>query len=466
MNTTLKPIKKRKSINGFVLLFTVLIIGAILTYILPAGEYTRAMVNGHNAVIPDTYKTLGNTPTSFLELFTSIHQGLVEGGPILFYVIIIGGMFSVINSTGAIDALLSSASKKLVNKDLVFIAVLMFIFSMGGALVGMGEEALIYVPLIIPVALSLGFDVIAGTFIVVFGMGTGFTTAIMNPFTVGIAQSIAGLPMFSGILVRLSVYVFMYVLAVAFVYRYTLKVKKDTNFGFFGDGKYKMRNNPNAADIEFQLKHKLILGVFLIGIASLVFGTMKYGWYMGEMSAVFIIVTILVALISRMSSDELIKYFLKGAENILPGALLIGLAKAIVVVLTNGNIIDTILYQSASLLQTVPSSISVVGMFIVQGLIHFLVPSGSGQAMLTMPIMVPLADLLHVTRQTACLIFSLADGIGNSIYPTSGILMATLAIAGIPYGKWLKAIWPLIVGQVAIALIATITANILHYGPF
>ena len=193
---------------------------------------------------------------------------------------------------------------------------------------------------------------------------------------------------------------------------------------------------------------------------------MKFDWYMGEMSAVFIMLTIVICLISKTSSDDLVKNFMKGAENILVGALIIGLARGIVVVLTNGHIIDTILYSAANALQYVPASMCAAGMFIVQATIHFLVPSGSGQAMLTMPIMIPLADLLHVTRQTACLIFSLADGIGNTIFPTSGYFMAALAIAGIPWQKWAKILLPFVALQYGIAIVVVVVANLFHYGPF
>lgn len=464
----LKPKKSKeiKGINVFVLLFLVLVIAAMFTYILPAGQYTRAMVDGHNVVVPNTYKTMASTPVGLLGIFASIHEGMVEAAPIIFYVIIIGGMFSVINATGAIDALLSTATKKLANKELVFIASIMFIFSIGGALIGMAEESLIYIPLVVPIALALGFDVITGTAIVLFGMGIGFTTAVMNPFTIGIAQSIARLPMFSGIAVRGILYIIMFVMAVSFVYMYARKVKKDPSYGFYADGKYDNAAAQGKFEIKFETKHKLIIIAFLIAIATLVYGSMKFGWYMGEMSGVFIMLTIIVSVIAKISANDLINHFIKGAANILPGALVIGLARGIVVVLTTGNIIDTILFHAANVLHSAPPSLCAAGMFIVQATIHLLVPSGSGQAMLTMPIMIPLADLLHVTRQTACLIFSLADGIGNTILPTSGYFMAALAISGIPWQKWAKRMLPLILAQYALAIAAVVIANILHYGPF
>ena len=460
-----KP-KEIKGLNVFVLLFCVLVVAAVLSYILPSGEYSRTLIDGRDVVVPNTYKLVASTPVSFLGIFASIHQGLVDAGPIIFYVLIIGGMFEVMNTTGTIHAMLSTLSKKLANKGLLFIAVLMFIFSVGGSLIGMAEENLIYIPLLIPLALSLGYDVITGTAIVLMGAGVGFTTAVMNPFTVGIAQNIAKLPMFSGIGVRLFLYVIMYVTAVTFVYRYAEKVKKNPSLGCFGDGRYLSETNADAPEVKLEKKHKLILVAFLCNFSMLTFGVMKLGWGMQEMSALFIILSIIIALIARLSTNQYVDSFMKGAAGILVGALVIGMARAIVVVLTNGKLIDTILFNAAGVLHYIPASLSSAGMFVIQALIHVIVPSGSGQAALTMPIMVPLADLLHVTRQTAVLVFSLADGIGNTIFPTSGYFMAGLAIAGVPWQKWAKVMIKLVVLQYIIAIVAVIVANMLHYGPF
>ena len=462
----LKEPKVIKGVNVFVLLFCVLVVAAVLSYILPAGEYQRALVNGRDVVVPNTYKLVSSSPVGFLGIFASIHQGLVDAGPIIFYVLIIGGMFEVMNTTGTIHAMLSTLSKKLANRGLVFIAILMFVFSVGGSLIGMAEENLIYIPLMIPIALSLGYDVITGAAIVLMGAGVGFTTAVMNPFTVGIAQNIAKLPMFSGIGVRLVLYIIMYVTAVAFVYRYAEKVKKDPSLGYFGDGKYALDINANAPEVKLERKHKFVLFAFVCNFSVLTFGVMKLGWGMQEMSALFVILSILIAVIARLSADQYVDAFMKGAAGILIGALVIGMARAIVVVLTNGKLIDTILFNASGVLQYLPASLSAAGMFVIQALIHFIVPSGSGQAALTMPIMVPLADLLHVTRQTAVLVFSLADGIGNTIFPTSGYFMAGLAIAGVPWQKWAKVMIKLVVFQYTIAIIAVVIANMFHYGPF
>lgn len=459
-----QPEKKKGGINAFVLLFSVLVTMAILSYILPAGQYDRALVDGRNIVVQGTYQVIDRTPVSIFTLFTSIHQGLVEASPIVFYIIIIGGMINVMNSTGALNGLLSTTAEKLAKRKLAFIAILMLLFALGGAFIGMAEESLMYLPIIIPFALALGFDAFTGCAIVLMGMSIGFTTAIMNPFTVGIAQSIAELPMFSGLPLRIALFVVFYIAAVTFVYFHAKKVANNPSLGIWGDRRYE--GTAVISNAEFTTRHKLILLVFVAALATLVIGVLKYDFYMGEYSGVFIIASILFAIIGKMSSHEFIGKFMEGAQGILSGALICGLARGIVVVLTNGNIIDTILHAASTVLEQTSTAVCAAGMFVVQAIIHILVPSGTGQAMLTMPIMVPLADLLDVTRQTACLIFTLADGIGNTILPTSGYFMAALAVAGLTWGQWAKKMWPFVLAEYLFAMVVVVIANMMNYGPF
>ncbi|KLU60635.1 hypothetical protein CEB3_c30180 [Peptococcaceae bacterium CEB3] len=471
VQSTEKPVKlgknkKRKSINTFVLLFCVMVAMAILTYILPAGHYARHVVKGLNVVIPNTYKTVARTPVGFLGLFSSIPQGMEEAAPIAFYVIIIGGMINVMNATGALNALLTVTARRFSKQGLWFIALLMLLFSLGGSLLGMAEESLMYLPVVIPFALAMGYDLFTGVAIVLLGMAIGFTTAIMNAFTIGIAQSVAQLPLFSGIWLRLILYVIVYIAAVAFVYRHAKKVKENPSLGIWGDRRYESVAQLEGEDVKLEVRHKWVLLCFVLAIATLVVGVIKFNFSFEQYGGVFILLSIVIAFIGQMSTEDYLKNFMQGSANILPAALIIGLSRGAVVVLTNGNILDTILYHAATALETVPSSLSAAGMFLFQATLHILVPSGSGQAMLTMPIMVPLADLLHVTRQTACLIFTLADGIGNTILPTSGYFMAALSLSGLAYGAWAKKTWHFIVGQYVVAIIVVVLANMVHYGPF
>lgn len=436
-----------------------------MTYIVPAGEYSRADVDGRSVVVPNTYKHVDSAGLGLMDFVGSFHKGMVEAADIIFFVLIIGGAFGIIVSTGAIEAFILSVSRRLGDKEKWLIPIMMLFFALGGSLIGMAEETLVYIPILISLALSLGFDVLTGTAIVLVGASIGFTTAVMNPFTVGVAQGLAKLPLFSGIGLRIILFVIMYIVGVWFVYRHASRVKKDPSKGFFGDGKYS-KVDPTKTDIVFTGRHKAILICFLLNFVVIALGVIKFGWFMTEISGMFILLSIIVGFIARLHPNKFVEKFMAGSAGLISGALIIGVAKAVVVVLTDGRIIDTILHSASSVLDSIPGPLSAVGIYVFQAIIHFIVPSGSGQAALTMPIMAPLADLVGVTRQTAVLSFSMADGIGNIIFPTSGYFMAGLALAGIPWSRWTKWIFPLIAIQYTIGLIAIIVAHAIHYGPF
>jgi uncharacterized ion transporter superfamily protein YfcC len=343
---------------------------------------------------------------------------------------------------------------------------MMLFFAIAGSLMGMAEESLAYIPLLIPLALALGFDTMTGTAIVLVGASAGFTTAIMNPFTVGIAQGIAELPTFSGMGFRLVLFVIVYLISVIFIYRYAMKVKKNPEMGFYGKYSVEQSNDLLSSKAQISSRHKWIFFAFLINYIVLAYGVIKYQWYISEIASLFIILTIAIGIIGRLSIDEVVKSFTQGSATLISGALIIGVSRAILVVLNQGHIVDPMLHGVSEVIIHIPTSLSVIGMYNFQAIIHFILASGSGHAMLTMPIMAPLADLLGITRQTAVLSFSFADGIGNIIFPTAGTLMAGLAIAGIPWTKWARWIFPLVFIQYLIGLIAVVIAHLINYGPF
>ncbi|MGE7762970.1 YfcC family protein [Peribacillus sp. NPDC097895] len=458
--------KKERKINVFVLLLCILAIATLFTYILPAGEYVRIEADGRTTVDANSFKWIESAPVGFFEMMKAIHTGMVEAGNIIFFLLIIGGFFGVLRATGTVDVLIATMARKLATREKLLIPVVMLFFAVGGSLMGMAEETLAYLPLIIPLALALGFDTITGTAIVIVGVMSGFTTAVMNPFTVGLAQGIAELPMFSGIGFRLILFVIVYLVSVLYIYRYAMKVKKNPSLGIYG--KYTKEESKKLLQSSAKLTagHKFILGAFLINYIVLAFGVIKFQWYMTEIAALFIVLTIVIGVIGKLSADHIVNSFINGSAALLGGALIIGVSRAILVVLNEGHIVDPMLHQVSEYIQHIPAYLSVAGMYSFQTLIHFILASGTGHAMLTMPIMVPLADILEITRQTAVLSFSFADGIGNMIFPTATTLMAGLAIAGIPWTKWAKWILPLVLIQYLIGLIAVITAHFIGYGPF
>ncbi|QQE75392.1 YfcC family protein [Brevibacillus composti] len=457
---------KLLEINVFVLLFAVLAISVILTYVIPAGEYARVDVNGRSVVDAQSFQFTESSPVKPLGLVNSVHTGMEEASGIIFFVLIIGGTFGILTATGAIEALIVTLSKKLQNQEKWLIPIMMFFFAMGGSLMGMAEETIPYIAIMIPLAIALGFDAITGAAIVLVGASVGFTSAVMNPFTIGVAQGLAELPTFSGAAYRIGIFVVMYIASVAFVYRYAMKVKRDRGYGFFGNFEGKNATEMFSGDAVLTTRHKVILSFFALNFCVLAYGVIKYGWYITEIAGLFLLLGIIIGIAGKLPANTVVDSFIKGAAGVLAGALVIGVARAIVVVLNDGHILDTILYYAAALINEIPPALTAFGMLVLQTIISFIVPSGSGMAALTMPIMTPLADLVGVTRQTAVLAYQFGDGISNIFVPTSGYFMAGLAIAGIPWVRWMKWILPLLAIHYAIATAAVIIAQLIGYGPF
>lgn len=455
-----------RNINAFVLIFFVIAISTILTYILPAGEYERIEQNGRTIVVPDSFHLTESSPVGFFNIFTSIHTGMVQGAGIIFFVLLIGGAFGILKATGALDALVVTISRKLANKELLLIPVLMLFFSVGGTLMGMAEETIVYIAIITPLAIALKFDAIVGFAIVSLGANIGFMSAVLNPFNIGVAQSIAELPTFSGIGLRLFLLATFYIAGVIYVYRYAKKIKLHPELKYLGKFQKEQTDSSLTAETKLETRHKWILGVFLLNFIVLIFGVIKLGWYITEIGGLFLMFGVVIGIIGKLNASKIADSFIDGAKEVIGGALIIGFAQGILVVFTDGKLLDSVLYYASSVLSQLSPAFNAIGMFFVQLFLNFLVPSGSGQAALTMPIMAPLADLVGVTRQTAVLAFQLGDGISNSIFPTAGVLIAGLAMAGIPYSKWVKWVLPFLFIEIAIAIVFLLIAQAIQYGPF
>lgn len=459
-----KPEKKMKEINIFVLLLALLAICIILTYILPSGEYLRETTGGRSVVDPASFHFIDSSPLGFLDIISSIPLGMVDAASIMFFVIIIGGVYGIINSTGAIEALILTVIKKLGNKEKILIPGLMLFFALLGSLLGMFEETLPYLLIIAPLMISLGYDVLTGLGIVFVGVSAGFTSAVMNPFTVGIAQEIAGLPPFSGMGLRLCAFVVMYTVSVIFVYRYAMKIKRNPSLGEYGSIEQNQIEKLLLSDIKLEAKQKIILICFVLNLLTISIGVIRFNWFINEIAGMFLVLGIIVGLIAGFNSNRIVDEFMKGAQSILYGALIIGFARAIVIVLNEGQVMDTILYYAASIIEHLPHSLTAIGMMFFDSLLHIVVPSGSGMAALTMPIMAPLSDIVGITRQTAVLIFTFGDGIMNLIIP--GVAVAGVTLVGVSYIRWLKWLAPLLLIQYAVAIIFVMIAYLINYGPF
>jgi uncharacterized ion transporter superfamily protein YfcC len=321
------------------------------------------------------------------------------------------------------------------------------------------------VPIGIMLAVALGYDAMVGTAMVTLGAAAGFIGGMFNPFTVGIAHGIAELPIFSGWGFRLIVYVFVLLAGILFVMSYAKKVKKDPKRSIvYEESQTGQLNFTNDALelTELRKRHIVIVFLFVLTIAINVYGIFVHGWFLTELAANFFIVGIIIGFVGGLKLNAVFDAFIDGMKIVVYGAIIVGFARAILVVLESGLIIDTIIYSMSAMLDNVPTALTAVGMLGVQVIINFFIPSGSGQAMTTMPIMIPLSDLQGIPRQVAVLAYQYGDAITNSIIPTSASLMGVLAIAGIPYIKWVKFVWKLVLIWLLIAAIALVVATLIN----
>lgn len=465
----IKQTKKKFVVpHVYVILLTVVAICAILTYIVPAGQYAMMeSASGRMVVNPNSFEFIENTPVGLMDFFRSVPDGMVETASIIFFIFMVGGAFAVLEATGAIEAGIGKITLKMKGRERTIIPIIVIVFSLGGAVFGMAEETLPFIPMMVTLAIALGFDSLTGIGMVLAGAGAGFAGAFMNPFTVGVAQGIAELPLFSGMGYRIIGYIVMVSLVIIFLYRYAGKVKRDPKLSLMYEVDIKREDVLDLSKLkELTSQRKLVLMILAATIALLVFGVIQFGWYIQEIAALFLGMAIVVALAGGLGFNGFAENLVIGMSNLAGGALVVGFARAILVVLTKGHILDTILFSSSNVLTQLPSSITAAGMYVFQCLLNFIVPSGSGQAAVSIPILAPLSDLVGVTRQTAVLAYQFGDGISNIFTPTSGYFMAGLALAKIPWNKWAKWILPLILAEYLIAGILVIIANAINYGPF
>jgi uncharacterized ion transporter superfamily protein YfcC len=436
----------------------IMIIFIALTWIIPAGEYDYTEFQGRNAAIPGTYHKVESSPQGIFDLLMAPLKGFISAAQIIGFCFIVGGAFGILNRTGAINAgLLRVIEKNRENKQnrKMILVIIMILFSIAGASFGMSESVLVFIMITIPLALALGYDSIIGISISFLAAGVGFAGALTNPFTIGIAQGIAGLQIFSGWEYRLIIWIILTATAIIYVLRYAAKIERDPEKSpvFQLDKERDEQEMQVAQDLEFHLKRRLIVYFLFASLLLIVVGSNIWSWYINEITALFLALGIIAAIIYRLPVKETSLAFIKGAKDMLLAGIIIAMSKGLLVIATEGKIIDTLLYALAGLSENAPVVVSAGFMFIFQGVLNFFVPSGSGQAALTMPIMAPLSDLVGITRQTAVLCFQMGDGIFNMIIPTSGVTMGVLSISRIPYSKWFRWLLPLIIIFTLLALL-------------
>ncbi|MCT4621054.1 MAG: AbgT family transporter [Marinisporobacter sp.] len=462
--------KRFKLPHTFILLMIVGAVIAVLTHIIPAGEFVRVQgPNGRMMIDPESFHIINSNPTSFFKYFVSIPKGFVASGWIVVLTFCVGGGFSIVRKTGVIEVGVNNIAHRFSSKGIIIVPILMFVFAMIDTFIGMPELCMVYVPIILPLALALGYDSITACAIALAGSAAGFTAALTNPFTVAIAQKIAGLPLYSGTQYRIVFLFFTTTIGAIYVSRYAKKVKNNPQLSAMYEDDIKNRELL-CKDTEF--KTTLTTRQTLGGVSAVILffvligGVFKLGWDMPEIGAMFIIIGMVSGLVSGLTGDEICESFVDGCRDVLVGALIIGVARSINVIMEEAQIIDTVINSLGSMVKQLPTVATPLGMLSVQTFFNFLIPSGSAKTLITMPIMAPLSDIVGITRQTSILALQIGDGLSNILWPTSGYFMATLAVAKVPWTKWAKFYFPLFLIWTSVGAVFLVVAHLIKWGPF
>jgi uncharacterized ion transporter superfamily protein YfcC len=459
--------KRSWNIDSLALIFSFIVVAQLLSYVIPHGEFERQPYPNdpdRSMVVSGTYEQLSGAdeitiaPWHFL---LAIPEGLAAGQDIIFLIFLVGGVIAVLRKTGAIDAALHGAVARLGKSPWVLIAGCLFIFSFGAYTIGMGEEYVPLIPIIVTMSLAMRMDAIVAMGMVWVPYGIGWACAGTNPFGLVIAQNIAGVPLMSGALVRFIMMLAFLAIAFHHLYRYAMRVQKDPSTSLVAHIDYSTGFEA-PDDVAMNGRRIAVLLAFAATIVGFVYGAKAYGWYVAELNAVFLGLGIFAAIVSRMSVSETSQTFLEGAAEMTTAALIVGFARTIEVVLSDGQIIDSIIYGIASVLEGMPADVSVVGMLAVQTITNFFIPSGSGQAFVTMPIMSPLATLTDVPQQAAVLAYQFGDGFTNMIVPTSALVVGALALGKVPYTAWVRFVGPLLIKLFGLAIVFLILS--IHFG--
>lgn len=449
--------KKPRSINPYALLFAVIIIAGILSFIITPGAYERNIIDGKTVIDPTSYHAVERTPVSFIDFFKAVPMGLIGSGNVVFLILIVGGTVEVLNKSGALGVGISALVNKTADKGNLIIWVFMIIFSILGGFMGWVEAAIPFVPIVIPIIVSLGYDAMTAGAVVIVGLLVGFSVGPTNMYTVGIAHEIAELPVFSGIGFRTVVFLIFVFIGMFYTTRYAAKVKKDPSASLTKDVDVSdlVLDLDEYSNVEVTSAQKISLVALLITFIVVIYGMLKLSWGLNDMTAAFLFLGIIVGFINGMGVDGTVSTLIDGVRGSVNGALIVGIARGVQWILDTGGAVDPIIHGLSTAIEGWPLFASGLGMLGIIALLNGLVPSGSGKAMALMPLFIPLADIVGLTRQTAVLIYQLGDGITNMFWFTYGTLLMFLNWSKIPLNKWYKFILPLllilfVVGAIAI----------------
>lgn len=457
----------------YVILVVFSAIAAVATHLVPAGVFDRIeLPSGREAIDPDSFRYVEADPVGIVGFLTAIPRGFIDASDVIVFTFVIGGLFMVLRATGLIEIGVDRLGRSVARRSILVIPVLMVTFSVIATIIGTQELSLVYIPVIMPLLIALRFDSVTAAAVALCATSAGFAAGALNPINTGLGQQIAGLPTFSGVELRAVLWLCLTAAAIAHVTVYARRVRMDPTRSLVHDDPTEVAKREEflapgagATSTDRRLTPRLTAGlVVLAGFgAVLVWGVLTQGWFFIEMAGLFIAAAATVGLVSGLSAQQIVDAFNRGMRDVLVGAIIVGVARSVAVVLEDGQIMDTVVNALGVLVSGLPAALAAVGMFVVQSLFNFLVPSGSGQALVTMPIMAPLSDLVGVTRQTAVLAYQLGDGFSNILYPTSGYFMAAIALAGVRYDRWIRFFLPLFASWCAIGIVFLVVAQLIGW---
>ena len=453
--------KKFQFPSSTLMLFSIIVVVTILTYIVPAGQYEYVLdeATGYNVVDGGSFAYVDQSPVNPFKLFVAIQEGFINGAQIIF--LILFGYFWVysVMQTGAFTAMINTLLNGRAKDSKLFVPIVMLVFALAGSTYGEFETVYGLIPIFVALAIALGYDAIVGMCMSGMAVAVGFASATTNPFTIGIAQTFGQLKMFSGLGYRWLIFVVFYLVAVALVMRYALKIKKDPTKSLLYGMDYSAFQVERDETMKFTGKHKIIMLGMVVTVATIVYGSLELGWYINEMSAVFIISGIISSIIGGKRAEGICADLITSLSEMTVAMVVVGMSRAILVIMQNGVIIDTVIHGMNSMMDGLPAWGTGIAMLIVQNVLNFFIPSGSGQAAAIMPIMIPLADLSDLNRQIAVLAYQFGDGFSNLLWPTASCTIMC-GIAKIPMGKWYRFFLPIFavffVLQAAFIVIAVI----------
>lgn len=456
--------KNIKIPHALTLLFLIILLVSALSHKIPAGKFERILIDGKNTVIPNSYTKIESSPIGFFDIFKAIPLGFQTAVNIIFIVLAGGIMFGVIEKSRAIENAAGTLVRKLGNeKRYLIVFLITFFYGALGVFVGY-EHNIAMIPIAAVLSIAIGGDLILAAGISVAAVTIGFGLSPINPYTVGIGHKLAELPLFSGALLRTLLCITALFILAMYNIRYLKKIS-DSPDKSLGKGLDESGIQLSKPISEYRITgiNILVLSIFIVGLGVIVWGVFSYKWYFIELSAIFLIISILVGLVTKMDQNTFSETVLKSVSKAAPGAFMVGFATTIKVLMDMSNIGDTISYEMSNILQGLPQFFAAVGMSISQGVINLFIPSGSGQALATLPVMIPLGEVLGLTRQTTILAFQIGDGVTNLVNPTLGGLIGMLSMCRVPLNRWFKFILPLVMIILVLSWTVLTIATFINY---